>query len=43
MLLRYVVVGIRTDGSGMRRLGMLEKAGVVATSLALAFPISLMT
>ena len=43
VLLRYVVVGIWTIVSGMWRLGMLEKASVVATSLALAFPSSWMT
>ena len=43
VLLRYAVVGLRTVVSGMWRLGMLEKAGVVATNLALAFPISLIT
>ena len=43
VLLRYAVVGLRTVVSGMWRLGMLEKASVVATSLALAFPSSLMT
>ena len=43
VLLRYAVVGLRTVLSGMWRLGMLEKAGVVATSLALAFPSSWMT
>ena len=41
--LRYAVGGHRTVVSGMWRLGMLEKASVVATSLALAFPSSLMT
>ena len=42
MLLLYAVVGLQTVVSGMWRLGMLKKAGVVATSLALAFPSSLM-
>ena len=43
VLVRYAVVGLWTVVSGMWRLGMLEKAGVVATSLASAFPRSLMT